>query len=467
MFKNFINATILKFIGAIFELLIQIYLTRKVSPELYGQYTYIIGTGALLFYLVFGGKIKYIIKNVAIGNSIAKFQRKYLIFYTFPVAIILLSIAILSKSQDFLNIVIFALLMHIFMEENSFLFGANKVTKALVTEYIVLKFFTLATIIICAVFYKVDLIIILICTYASYVISIVIQKIVTLKEENIPLNTEVQSPIKEIATFQVIEVFANTYSNIPRLLQYFIGGATQTAFFSIATIVRSILTFISGPTVKVFFNDFAKNHQANDIESLQINYRDSTRWQIYIIIPVFISITFCSELFLKVFGSAYMEAKSTVIIISIATFLSLFTGPTSNLFQMIGKENFELLSQFLSFVVFILCLMILLMFGIQELSVPLSFLASSVITTILRTIYLIKNCKIIPYNLKEFAFILSCIIFESLIIILINHFNYYMIICLMLYCILSVAFHFALSPNKSDRYFVRKIVDQTVKFLKI
>ncbi|MCX7708737.1 MAG: hypothetical protein N2484_02690 [Clostridia bacterium] len=457
MFKDFFNATFLKLIGAVFELLLQLYLARRLAPELFGRYAYVVGTGMLLFYLLFGGKVKFIIKNVAVGNDIEQFLKKFRRIYTFPVIALLLAASLFTRNEDLLYIVIFTFFMQLFMDENAALFGMNKISKALATEYILLKFLTLVFIILCAGILGGRLVFILISTYAAYAISFVIQKLAVLRENYKAQGEEVKHPVREVMTFQLIEVFANTFTNIPRMLQYFVAGAAQTAYFSVAAVVRNILTFISGPTVKVFFSDFAKCFHKGDQKKLEINYRNAARWQIYIIIPMFLSVLFYPEVIIEAFGAGYEEARITVLLVSSATFISLLPGPTSNLFQMIGEERFELFSQVLAFIVFMSAMGVFLGLNIKELAVPLGLLVSSVVSVCTRTVYAIRKCRIVPYSLKELACILTFMITESLLMFQAKSFGLNPLLFIISYMTIAVVLHYFLSPNPKDRKLVKEL----------
>ncbi|MDF2522757.1 MAG: polysaccharide biosynthesis protein, partial [Clostridiales bacterium] len=439
------------------EFIFQALIARNVEAETYGKITFTLGSGMLMYYLLFGGRVKFIIKNTALKLNFTGFNRLYFRYFYIPLCVLLLIAGSLLNSISILEMIFYSILMMLFMEYNAKLFGWGRPVQAMMVEYVIFRVLIFLGVLILLLLQIINLATVLECYLVSLVLSIAIQKMLFKVPKSSGEEMSTGSCVTEVATFQGIEVLANTFLNIPRIAQYFIGGALQSGFFGIAMIVRQALSFIAGPTAKIFFSQFAESGKDKDVEKLKINYRNASRWQTYFILPAALAILHFPGKVTGVFGGQYKEAEGIVILITAATFFEIAFGPSSNFLQMVGREKKELVNQAAAFITFVLLILVLPAAGAGEWTVPIALSVDILFTVLLRFAQIHSLYGIIPYTLKEGSYLIICGSLTSVGFIIAKVLDWDNYFALGFIVAAAIILQFLFSPETEDRYFIRRL----------
>ncbi|WP_274364313.1 hypothetical protein [Paenibacillus thermotolerans] len=460
MLGQFIYAAFIKIFGALSEVIFNGFIARKLGSEIYGELTFVVSFGSLLFFVLFGGKIKHSVKYTSLGFDLNNFNKKYLFFYAIPTSVLLLGFGYISDDGNIIYIAVFSLLMFLFMDLNAVLYGIEKTIYALLAEYIVFRISIL--IIVMAgffIFKKFDLMFILATYFLGFLLSIAFQLAVKKKWKDLKAqNYHKERPVyTELFTFQLIEISSNIYTNIPKVLQYIFFGAIQAGYLNIALLVRQMLFFFAGPTNKLFFSHFVKYSSIGDNQKLSETYKNATRWQMFLIMPAFLMIVSYPEIVILIFGEDYINASIVIVITAIATFFDVVAGPNSNFLQMVKKEKLEFKNLIFSLFLFLIMTLLLHSLNAGALILPITLLITTISVNALRLLQIKKHFNFYPYSFKELLYIL----FWSIALFLVYQIVYLLVIAvfikyllIMLIAGVSIVLQFVFSPNMTDKNYM-------------
>ena len=143
----FILSVILKGIGAVLEIILQILLTKLIGLSGYGSYSTWISGADLLFWVFFSGLIKcntyYLSKN---ASSLSRFRRNYYLCYAFPLVFLSCTLLTIIKSPAFCIIPAITIAEAFTMDQSSTLLARGNYLYSLTGEYILGRLFLLLSI---------------------------------------------------------------------------------------------------------------------------------------------------------------------------------------------------------------------------------------------------------------------------------------------------------------------------------
>lgn len=170
-------------------------------------------------------------------------------------------------------------------------------------------------------------------------------------------------------------------------------GDSYVAFYSLAIKLMTILSMIINSINITISTKIAEYFISNNKEELKKTIRNSNRFIFLLTFPLMIFICFFSETILEVFGSSYIEAKSTLIILVIGQGVCSFFGAAPIYLNMTGRQQ---LFQFILIlaVVINLILNILLIPTYGMLGAGISFVISMIFWNVLAAIIVYKKDKV-------------------------------------------------------------------------
>ena len=140
------------------------------------------------------------------------------------------------------------------------------------------------------------------------------------------------------AAFAVL--FGSFISWADRLLVGIYRSNSETGIYTTVSLLSVIFVIIlSG--IKVIFSPmiadlYAKNH----LKRIEELYRVSTKWRIYLGLPILFTFIFAGrDILLIVFGTTYTAGYIPLVILIISQIINLGTGPMDILLIMTGRQN--------------------------------------------------------------------------------------------------------------------------------
>lgn len=465
MVGEFWTVSIVKGIGAVLEVVLQIVVARQLGAEAYGQLAYIISAGALAYYICFGGVPKVLVRYTSIGLDYRAFWKRYIAKYVLPVTLGLVLLSYSFLGMQVVTVALWALGLLFFMASNSILYGYDQATLAAFLEYGLFRALVLAFIggmiflgSDIGAWHAVGAYLV------SYGIVIVVQYHAVRKLTRDSVG-ELGNVSRELAVFQGIEVTANAVHVLPRLLQYALVGPVSNAHLSVALHVRNAVMFVAGPTAKVFFRRFVRSKALR--EEMRKAYTDASRWQAYIGTPVFLFVAANTDVIAGFFGADFVGAAVMIRWVALASLVELLAGPASNFFQMTGRQGIELSNQVAEVGLLIGITLISWTLGGGDLAVVIGMVAASVLMSIIRVWELWVRDGFLPHSKRQVAHILglsACIWSPTLV--LVTTWNFQPLAVSLCVTGALVAMLFALSPVCGDREFIREMWTGATRMLR-
>ena len=134
----FLLSVILKAVGAVFEILIQILITKVLGVSGYGDYSAWINVADLIFWMFFSGIIKCNTFYLAGENTkIRSFKVRYYSRYVAPVILLLSGFTLLSGRSGILYLVIAITVLELIVyDQSSTLIARKRMKQSLIGEYV-------------------------------------------------------------------------------------------------------------------------------------------------------------------------------------------------------------------------------------------------------------------------------------------------------------------------------------------
>lgn len=188
-------------------------------------------------------------------------------------------------------------------------------------------------------------------------------------------------------------------------------AASQSSI--IVSIILSSIIAIFAPMISEFYHN-------RQIDRLDRAFKVSTRWGLYISLPVLLVIVFFpTELLVAVFGSKYSEGSLPLVILSLGQLVNAGTGPVGILMVMTGRQKKWLLMSAIVLVVNVtLNVMLVQSLGLFGVSIGTASTLSGLFLWALLDVK--KNNGLWPYDSKYLKCITAAIISAVILLILKN-----------------------------------------------
>lgn len=174
------------------------------------------------------------------------------------------------------------------------------------------------------------------------------------------------------------------------------------------SLIRAALNSLLMPRVSAIYYE-------GNLDGLQKIYSTINRWMFIAIFPFVIFISFFpGEIAELVFGSEYAGVTNVVLTMLIIQILSLFTGASSTILQMTGRQHYEVLFQVLSaFAIFGASFLMADIFGLV--GAAGGAFGAMWLFDVLRAVYVWRVAGVLPASRRQlaamgFLFALWCVI---------------------------------------------------------
>ena len=294
-----ILSIILKGIGAVLEILLQIFITRKIGVSGYGSYSTWINMADLIFWIFFSGIVKCNTFYLSGGNiAISSFKKKYYSRYVLPVFAVILIIMSVVRERTVVGLVICISCLELLMyDQSSTLLARGKMVRSLVGEYVLGRLILLVGVWLMERMSLRALLTLYMFQYVIVLLVFLIQRN-TDKDQKKDVSSEVS--LKKWGAYQWADLMYSMISQMPVVLQYFFAGAFEAGVVSIVLLVKKLINFISGPTAKIFLPEFSRMYRNGKEREMREYYASIMRLQMLFVGPLAVVLLGFPEVILNI-----------------------------------------------------------------------------------------------------------------------------------------------------------------------
>lgn len=353
MNKVLFGSIFTKGIGAVIEVMIQILIIHFLSVDLYGVYGYYISMADIGFWVLFSAFSKcnmfYCARE---GNSISEFRKKYYQRYVMPIMLVLVTAVIFYHDKN-LFFVLFVLLFEVLVFDKSSLFLArSRYKESILGEYCLGRIVLLCSIVLFGMLNRLTIELLL----GLYVFQYFVVLCFFLFADKKEMKAEEQQKVdvKKLAVYQYGDVLTGVIGKAPVILQYLFVGAFEAGFVNLVSLVRTLVSFVSGPTSKVFLPEFSRLYAKGDLSQVSKLFRTVIRMQMMFLTAVGVCLIGFPTVILELFSKELMDYSGVLSGISLCFLIGLSFGPCSGLMQMTNREKKDIFIRSISVVIMIL-----------------------------------------------------------------------------------------------------------------
>ncbi len=335
----FFLSVFLKGIGAVLEILLQIFLIRQIGMEGYGTYTTWINWADLIFWISFSGLVKcntfYLSSK---GVSIKKFKKKYYTYFVFPI-LMLLGMIVIKKDYNYSFILLITLLELLVLDKSSTMIARGKQINSLIGEYVLGRSILLAGAIIFKVTGGLSLNKLLVLYIIQYIAILCMFQICSLGTEQTKNDISEQVSVKKLCLYQRADIVQSMIGQMPVIIQYLFAGAYEAGVVSIVLLIKKFINFITGPTAKIFLPEFSRLYKQGKIQELSENFAAIMRIQMLFVGPLAVVLVGYSKVILKIWDSNLIIYAHLFTLCSLVFIIGATLGPCGGVLQMSGEEK--------------------------------------------------------------------------------------------------------------------------------
>lgn len=338
----FLTSVILKGIGAVLEICLQICITKEIGVGGYGNYTTWINAADLIFWIFFSGLVKcntfYLSGN---HTSIKQFKKKYYAKYVFPVLGIFTVLAVLYTKKPMAAVLGVITVLELFVLDNSStLIVQGKTITSLTGEYIFGRLFMVLGVLILSKKNLLNLNILLVLYVIQYILVFLLLYIRRNKKD-IFEDVSGEVSLKKWGAYQKADLMHSMIEQMPVVLQFFFAGAFEAGVVSIVLLVKKLINFISGPTAKIFLPEFSRLYKAGEKAKIRSYYASIMRIQMLAVGPLAIVLLGYPKVVLGILAEELVGHSTLFMACSVIFLLTATLGPCGGILQMTGNEKMD------------------------------------------------------------------------------------------------------------------------------
>ncbi|MCQ2443117.1 MAG: hypothetical protein MJ077_08450 [Oscillospiraceae bacterium] len=335
-----IVSVLLKGIGAILEVALQVAITKEIGVTDYGVYSTLVNAADLIYWCLFSGLVKcntfYLSED---GTTIRRFQKRYYFCYAGPVCCLGIVAAFLMKRYAIGVVFATALAELLVMDQSSTFMARRRSKRALFGEYVLGRFLLLIGVMLLFSFSKSSVISLILLYLAQFLLIEVY--FICQKRFLPPTEQERAVSLKKWSSYQRADIIQSMIGQMPILLQYWMVGSFEAGVVSVVMLVKKLVHFISGPSFKIFLPEFSRLYQAGNKEGIQRCFGSIIRIQMLFLAPMSVVLIGFPDTLLTVMAEELLPYQPLFILCSVTFLMIASLGPCSGLMQMTGNERWD------------------------------------------------------------------------------------------------------------------------------
>lgn len=339
----FVLSVMLKGIGALLEILLQIIITRKLGVSGYGNYSTWINAADLAFWVFFSGLVKCNTFYLSGRNvSIQSFKKRYYSRYVLPVFAFFSLVVFVFRGQLMLYFALVIMILELFVyDQSSTLLTRGWAKKSLIGEYVLGRLILLAGVYVLDHIGQIKLEMLLVLYVFQYILVVLFFAVRNGKKSDIYEDVSEEVSLKKWGAYQWADLMYSVINQMPVVLQYFFAGAFEAGVVSIVLLVKKLIHFISGPTAKIFLPEFSKMYRNSEYEKMRDYYAAIMRLQMLFVGPLAVVLLAFPRVILKILAEELIDYAGLFRVCALVFLLAATLGPCGGILQMTGHEKMD------------------------------------------------------------------------------------------------------------------------------
>ena len=337
----FLLSVILKGLGAVLEVLLQILITDHLGVSGYGTYSAWINSADLIFWGCLAGIMKCNTFYLPGGKTtIRGFKRKYFCRYALPLLGAVAFLAILFGERAFIFVPVITMLELLVMDRSSTLLTRGQSVTSLVGEYILGRLVLVIGVVVLDLMGLLGHTALMVLYIVQYMLVI---GFFVLRQHRGRTYRDISGEVdlKKWCAYQGSDLMLAMIQQVPVVMQYFFSGAFEAGVVSVVMLVKKLINFISGPTSKIFLPEFSRLYHAGEHEKIRPVYASIMRIQMLVVGPLAVILLGFPRVVLGILADE-LVSYDTLFMLCSAIFLTMTTlGPSTGILLMTGNEKAE------------------------------------------------------------------------------------------------------------------------------
>ena len=336
----FLFSVVLKGLGAVLEILLQIVITDNLGVSGYGSYSAWINFADLLFWLAFSGLVKCNTFYISGRNAtIRNFKKTYYLRYALPVLTVsALVMAVMGRSILIAVVPVITMLELLVMDRSSTLLTRGKSGTSLVGEYVLGRLTLVLGVVVLGrlgLLGSQSLLILYVLQYCLVLGFFLLRQ--GKRKDYEDISREVS--LKKWGAYQRSDLMHSMLEQLPVVMQFWFSGAFEAGVVSVVLLVKKLINFISGPTAKIFLPEFSRLYKAGDQTKIRQVYGSIMRIQMLIVGPMAVVLLGFPRVVLRVLAEELVSYDWLFMGCSVIFLLVSTLGPCGGILQMTGNEK--------------------------------------------------------------------------------------------------------------------------------
>ena len=336
----FLLSVVLKGLGAVLEILLQILITDRLGVSGYGTYSAWINGADLVFWVCFSGLVKCNTYYLSGGQTtVRRFKTKYFLRYALPLlGAAAVFAAALGKNALLVLVPVITILELLVLDRSSTLITRGKSVTSLVGEYVLGRLLLVLGVVVLGRFGALDHRALLLLYAGQYAAVIGFFLLRQGRGHNYrDISGEVS--LKKWSAYQRSDLMHSMIEQMPVVMQYFFAGAFEAGVVSVVLLVKKLINFISGPTAKIFLPEFSRLYKAGDHGRIRAVYGSIMRIQMLVVGPLAVVLLGFPRVILNILAGELVEYDRLFMGCSVIFLLVATLGPCGGILQMTGNEG--------------------------------------------------------------------------------------------------------------------------------
>ena len=338
---------LLKGLGAVLEMLLQIAITRGIGVSGYGIYTTWINAADLIFWCLFSGIVKcntFYLSGKQI--SLRDFKYKYYMRYVIPATVCICFAVCAGGRSEYMVIAVIAFAELLMLDWSSCLLAEGRYTASLTGEYVFGRMFLLVSVFILQQAGQFSLNVTILLYLIQYILVVVFFILASRKKRKQKINKQIQQgeqkvSVRKLMQYQRADIMQAMIGQMPVVLQYVLAGAFEAGVVGIVLLIKKLINFISGPAAKVFLPEFSRLYHKGDREGLRDSFSAIMRIQMMFAGPLAVALTGYPEAVLEILAEELIPYTGMFMGCSLIFIFAATLGPCGGLMQMTGNERMD------------------------------------------------------------------------------------------------------------------------------
>ena len=337
----FLLSVILKGLGAVLEILLQILITDKLAVSGYGTYSAWINSADLIFWVCFSGLVKCNTFYLSGGRTtIRGFKRNYFLRYVLPVLGAAGLLIVLGGKGMFAVVPLITMLELLVMDRSSTLITRGQSVTSLMGEYVLGRATLVIGVLVLGLLNALDHTALLVLYVGQYLLVIGFFLLRQSKQKDYQdISQDVD--LKKWGAYQRSDLMHSMIEQMPVVMQYFFSGAFEAGVVSVVLLVKKLINFISGPTAKIFLPEFSRLYHAGELEKIRSVYGAIMRIQMLVVGPLAVVLLGFPRVILGILAEELIVYDGLFMACAVIFLLVATLGPCGGILQMTGNEKID------------------------------------------------------------------------------------------------------------------------------